>query len=440
MGHIFISYSRKDTPVVNRLISELTKAGHHVWVDRADIKGGEQWRRQIVAAIESSDVFLLILSPHSGGSDNVRKELDLAEGAKRRVFPVIVKPTAIPEQMKYQLAGLQWFELASDFEAGLSELLKAVEGLSRLEPEEPALPPTPRHGSQVAIMAAVLAAVAVLLTLAVVVFIVLTSLNRDKMAPITPDRIAEAMTTPEQSSTPRPSEDMEATMAFKVAIETALAQTRQAELPAPTNTPAPPTDTPRAPTDTPIPPTDTPRPPTDTPAPSPTPTESKPSSTPKTNQDLIVEDFEDLSGRLEEVFEINRNAGNEGQLSLVGIPHVGHGQHALAFEFDIRNSPPNHYIGFDRAWPPQDWSNYASLCFWIESDSSDRSLVVQFGESKFKFWKKTYPLLNGTNDYCISLNDPHQLNLRAIGYYGVYVEGPPAGHGIIYIDYIRLTK
>ena len=64
---------------------------------------------------------------------------------------------------------------------------------------------------------------------------------------------------------------------------------------------------------------------------------------------------------------------------------------------------------------------------------------MQFGESKGKFWKQTDSLgIIGTGDHCIPL-DQSGLNLSAIGYYGFYVEGPPKGQGVIYIDNIRLT-
>jgi hypothetical protein len=128
MGQIFLSYARKDAKVVDRLMSRLEAAGYKVWVDRTGIPGGEQWRRQIVRAIENADAFLIALSPHSVISDNVRKELDLAEGAKKRVLPVIIQPVEIPEEMKYQLVGLQKVELVTNFDAGFETLLRTLEG------------------------------------------------------------------------------------------------------------------------------------------------------------------------------------------------------------------------------------------------------------------------------------------------------------------------
>jgi hypothetical protein len=48
MGHVFISYSRRDTEVVEKIIAELEAAGIEVWVDREAIKAGKQWRKHIL--------------------------------------------------------------------------------------------------------------------------------------------------------------------------------------------------------------------------------------------------------------------------------------------------------------------------------------------------------------------------------------------------------
>lgn len=153
----------------------------------------------------------------------------------------------------------------------------------------------------------------------------------------------------------------------------------------------------------------------------------------------VVDDFEGAPNLND--FVINRNAGNEGKVSLGGSPHLKQGQQALAFEFDIRNDKPNHYIGFDREFAAQDWSGYTSLCVWVEGDGSNRTLVVQFGESKYKFWKSVTSLARvNVGDICVALQGEHQIDLRAIGYYGIYVEGPPPGQGVIYLDDVRIAK
>ena len=121
--HIFLSYSRRDGTYVDSLAVYLERSGFRIWVDRKGITGGEQWRREIVTAIQKSSMVVLFLSPNSARSENVRKELDLAEQARVRVLPVTIAPTDIPDTMKYQLAGVQMVELWRDNERAVDLLV-----------------------------------------------------------------------------------------------------------------------------------------------------------------------------------------------------------------------------------------------------------------------------------------------------------------------------
>ena len=127
MANIFLSYARHDSDIVDSLVRDLEAEGHQVWLDREAIKGGDQWRRQIVNAIEGADVFLVVLSPNSTQSDNVRKELDLAEGENLQIMPVVIDFADIPPEMKYQLAGLQRIDLSYNYKQGFSKLLDALD-------------------------------------------------------------------------------------------------------------------------------------------------------------------------------------------------------------------------------------------------------------------------------------------------------------------------
>jgi hypothetical protein len=51
-GHVFLSYVREDSARAGRLQEILSGAGFAVWRDTTDLWPGEDWRRQIRAAIE----------------------------------------------------------------------------------------------------------------------------------------------------------------------------------------------------------------------------------------------------------------------------------------------------------------------------------------------------------------------------------------------------
>jgi hypothetical protein len=145
MGHIFISYSRRDAGTVNGIVTRLEHSGLSVWIDREQIKAGKTWRAQIVQAIDTCDAFVLMLSSHSTISENVRKEIDLAEDANRTVFILkLDSVTKIPTEMRYQLVGLQYIDLLTlGLESAVNQLIGSLK--EHLASEKPDGEPTVRQ-------------------------------------------------------------------------------------------------------------------------------------------------------------------------------------------------------------------------------------------------------------------------------------------------------
>ncbi len=139
MSHIFISYSRRDAEIVDRFASELTKAGLDIWLDRQDIKVGDAWRLEIVRAIDICDALVLVLSRHSAASENVRKEVDLAQDSGKKIFVLMLEKIAIPAELRYQLAGLQFADVPEyGFETSTQGLTQALKKHIAENPQVPA--------------------------------------------------------------------------------------------------------------------------------------------------------------------------------------------------------------------------------------------------------------------------------------------------------------
>ena len=126
MSDIFISYSRRDSEQALALAGRLRLEGINVWIDRHEIVGAEQWATEIVDAIRECSTFLLLLSAESVQSDNVLKELSLAHETRRRILPVVLRPTELPSSFMYPLAGIQRVAL-SDYDAILRAHKHGVE-------------------------------------------------------------------------------------------------------------------------------------------------------------------------------------------------------------------------------------------------------------------------------------------------------------------------
>ncbi len=127
MGHIFVSYSRRDQEIVERFVGMMESAGMSVWIDRQKIKPGKLWRTQIVQAIDTCDGFVLLLSTNSATSDNVRRELDLAHDSGRSIFVMMLEPVKLPAEIRYQLIGLQHINLQTlGLHKGATQLIETL--------------------------------------------------------------------------------------------------------------------------------------------------------------------------------------------------------------------------------------------------------------------------------------------------------------------------
>jgi TolB-like protein/Flp pilus assembly protein TadD len=107
---VFISYSREDKDKVLDLTGKLKAAGVPLWMDVGGIDGATMWGEEIVHALESAKVLLLMVTESSVRSHNVAKEVVLASERKGHILPVHLEPTQIPPSLRYPLAGIQHIE------------------------------------------------------------------------------------------------------------------------------------------------------------------------------------------------------------------------------------------------------------------------------------------------------------------------------------------
>ncbi len=107
MADIFISYSSKDKEKADQLSELLASAGLSVWIDRSGLEVSTSWSKEIVLAINECKAFVVLLSPSSITSHNVIKEVSLASEKRKKILPLDLEPVQLPEDLEYQLAGIQ---------------------------------------------------------------------------------------------------------------------------------------------------------------------------------------------------------------------------------------------------------------------------------------------------------------------------------------------
>jgi len=118
----FFSYSSEDSAFALRLAEDLKAAGANVWIDQVDIEPGQEWDSAIEAAVTQSPRMLLILSPSSVKSRNVRNEISFALDENKTIIPVLYQDCTVP----LQLRRVQYIDLRNDYSRGLNVLLRTL--------------------------------------------------------------------------------------------------------------------------------------------------------------------------------------------------------------------------------------------------------------------------------------------------------------------------
>jgi hypothetical protein len=204
---IFISYSRANSDFAVRLAKDLDLAGINAWIDQSDIPTGARWDDTLEKAIDESSVFLILLSPESTSSENVKDEIGYALDRGIRILPVMIKPCAIP----IRLRRFQYVDFTNNpYERSLEEIKELLghpqKGLQReTEAEKPAkAEPIPQTQAQTSSSSNLIIAgmsIVVLALLATIIF-----LSRKNVSPIAtanqqPTRIPVKATSPIATST-----------------------------------------------------------------------------------------------------------------------------------------------------------------------------------------------------------------------------------------------
>ncbi len=123
MQKIFISYSRKDMDFIRKFAGDLEKAGYDVWWDLTDLQGGDDWVRQIPAAIQTSQFVLVVLSPNSVASEWVQKEYTQALSLHKKIIPVMLAACEIP----FALNTINYSNFSTgEYEDNFKTLLRAL--------------------------------------------------------------------------------------------------------------------------------------------------------------------------------------------------------------------------------------------------------------------------------------------------------------------------
>jgi formylglycine-generating enzyme required for sulfatase activity len=95
---IFLSYASQDSEEAKSIYLALRDQGQKVFFDRAELPAGEEYHNRIRKAIQSSQLFIFLISPNAidGGSYTLT-ELNIAEKTGTKLLPVLLHETAVDQ-------------------------------------------------------------------------------------------------------------------------------------------------------------------------------------------------------------------------------------------------------------------------------------------------------------------------------------------------------
>lgn len=109
MSDVFISHSSKDKETADKVVEFLEEKGLTCWIAPRDIVPGSDWAASISTAITTTKVCLVIYSKNSAESDQVAREISIAE-TKKDVFviPYKIDDAELTGSFEYYLSGAHW--------------------------------------------------------------------------------------------------------------------------------------------------------------------------------------------------------------------------------------------------------------------------------------------------------------------------------------------
>jgi hypothetical protein len=126
----FISYSRADSEFAMELTKELRSSGFNIWLDQLDIPTGCRWDDEVEKALFQCDIFLVILTPQSIASNNVKDEVGYVIDSNKRILPVLLKNATMPFRLRrFQYVDFTGKSFEEGIEAAKQLLRKQVDKL-----------------------------------------------------------------------------------------------------------------------------------------------------------------------------------------------------------------------------------------------------------------------------------------------------------------------
>src|ERR1700722_8540469 len=135
---VFVSYSQSDRDCALNLVAHLETRGIKVWVAPRDIAPSADWAAEIIEAISTSRLMLLVFSAACNESPQVRREVERAVHRHLPILPVRIEDVLPTKSLEYFLSTQHWLDaFPAPLESHYERLSRQVSGLLATTTEHP---------------------------------------------------------------------------------------------------------------------------------------------------------------------------------------------------------------------------------------------------------------------------------------------------------------
>lgn len=111
MAHdLFVSYSQPDRDAAFALVQRLEARGISVWIAPRDVSPAADWAAEIIDAISSARLMVLVFSGSSNDSSQVRREVERAVHKQLPILPFRLENVLPSKSLEYFLSAQHWMD------------------------------------------------------------------------------------------------------------------------------------------------------------------------------------------------------------------------------------------------------------------------------------------------------------------------------------------
>ncbi len=156
---VFVSYSVPDRDCAFELVARLESGGLSVWIAPRDISPAAEWAEEIIDAISSARLMVLVFSSHSNASPQVRREVERAVHKQLPVLPFRLEDVVPSKSLEYFLSSQHWLDgFPPPREPHYERLCALVAARVNTSVSAPPSPSIPAPAAEAAVPAAVFGA------------------------------------------------------------------------------------------------------------------------------------------------------------------------------------------------------------------------------------------------------------------------------------------